>query len=126
MAKKKAAKKSSKKGIAIAAAALVAVGALAPSEKEETPETPVVSEIVIQEESVEQDKHESLTNKQEPKKPSVQSSATIYVGSDESDKYHKPNCRWAKEINEENLINFESIDEAKTAGYSSCGTCRPK
>lgn len=49
-----------------------------------------------------------------------------YVGSSESDKYHKPTCRWTDEINDSNLVHFDTIEEAKAAGYEACGTCRPK
>lgn len=47
------------------------------------------------------------------------------VGSKESDKYHVPTCRWAKKIEPENLIKWNSAAEAKAAGYSPCGTCHP-
>ena len=49
-----------------------------------------------------------------------------YVGSSESDKYHKPTCRWTSEINDTNLIHFDTIEEAKAAGYEACGTCKPR
>lgn len=49
-----------------------------------------------------------------------------YVGSSESDKYHKPTCRWTSKINNENLVHFGTVDEAKAAGYEPCGTCKPK
>ena len=126
MAKKKTAKKSSKKGIAIAAAALLAIGAVSPSEKEEPKKEPVVSEIVIQQETSAPENSQFIPNKQVSPAPTSQNTITTYVGSDESDKYHEPGCRWAKEIKEENLIYFHSSEEAKAAGYKSCGTCHPK
>lgn len=49
-----------------------------------------------------------------------------YVGSSESDKYHKPTCRWTSKINDGNLIHFDSVEEAQAAGYEPCGTCKPK
>ena len=49
-----------------------------------------------------------------------------YVGSSESDKYHRPTCRWTNKINDGNLVHFDSADEAKAAGYEPCGTCNPK
>ena len=154
MAKKKAAKKSSKKGIAIAAAALVAVGAFMPSEEEEVPETPVENEIVIQQEPsepadeeiiidsepvVELPKQEESTEiiKPDPAPspaPVVVGPETAfreklsqyaYVASAESDKFHYPSCKWTNKINDENLVAFDSKDEAKAAGYASCGTCNP-
>lgn len=48
-----------------------------------------------------------------------------YVGSSESDKYHKPKCRWTSEINDENLVHFDTEEEAAAAGYKPCGTCKP-
>lgn len=48
-----------------------------------------------------------------------------YVGSAESDKYHYPSCRWTNEINDENLVYFDTVSEAAAAGYLACGTCEP-
>ena len=48
-----------------------------------------------------------------------------YVASSESDKYHYPTCTWTKKINDENLVHFDTEDEATAAGYSPCGTCKP-
>lgn len=49
-----------------------------------------------------------------------------YVGSIDSDKFHNPNCRWAKKIKQENEIWFDTIEEAKKQGYKPCGVCKPK
>ena len=49
-----------------------------------------------------------------------------YVGSSESDKYHRPTCRWTSKINDGNLVHFDSAEEAQAAGYKPCGTCNPK
>lgn len=49
-----------------------------------------------------------------------------YVGSSESDKYHRPTCRWTSKINDGNLVHFDSAEEAQAAGYEPCGTCNPK
>lgn len=48
-----------------------------------------------------------------------------YVGSINSDKYHRPNCEWAQRIHSENEIWFSSVDEAREAGYRPCKVCRP-
>lgn len=48
-----------------------------------------------------------------------------YAGSSQSDKYHYPNCVSVNNINPENLISFGSAAEAKAAGYSPCGNCKP-
>ena len=47
------------------------------------------------------------------------------VDSKRSDKYHRPDCRWAKMISAANLVTFKSAAEAKAAGYAPCKTCRP-
>lgn len=48
-----------------------------------------------------------------------------FVGSIESDKYHKPSCGSVKNILPENEIWFKSVDEAIKAGYKPCGRCKP-
>lgn len=53
----------------------------------------------------------------------AESSKGNYLGSINSDKYHKPDCRWAKNINPENEIWFKTTKEAKNKGYKPCGTC---
>ena len=66
----------------------------------------------------------------EPSTPSIEittpKSSGVYVGSVDSDKYHAPRCRFAKEILPENEIWFDSAEEAQNSGYSPCGSCRPK
>lgn len=49
-----------------------------------------------------------------------------YVGSVTSDKYHRPDCSYAKKIKPENRINFSDIWEAREAGYSPCKVCNPQ
>jgi hypothetical protein len=48
-----------------------------------------------------------------------------YVGSVESDKFHYPNCRWAKKIEAGNRLCFASREAAVGFGYVPCGTCNP-
>lgn len=55
-----------------------------------------------------------------------QKSSGVYVGSVDSDKYHNPGCRFAKEILPENEIWFDSAEDARNSGYSPCGGCHPK
>lgn len=55
-----------------------------------------------------------------------QKSSGVYVGSVDSDKYHNPSCRFAKEILPENEIWFDSIEDEQNSGYSPCGGCHPK
>jgi len=48
-----------------------------------------------------------------------------FVGSINSDKYHRSGCRWAENIEPENEIWFDTAEEAQKAGYKPCGTCSP-
>ena len=48
-----------------------------------------------------------------------------FVGSRKSDVYHYPDCSSAKQIKPENLITFNSVEEAKAAGYRPCKKCHP-
>jgi hypothetical protein len=46
-----------------------------------------------------------------------------FVGSKNSDKYHLPNCRYAKGIKPENRVCFSSQDDAKSKGYLPDKNC---
>jgi methylphosphotriester-DNA--protein-cysteine methyltransferase len=48
-----------------------------------------------------------------------------YVGSKNSNKYHNPDCKWAKKISPKNLVTFKTAEEALAAGYVPCKVCRP-
>ena len=48
-----------------------------------------------------------------------------YVASNSSDIFHKRDCRWAKNISPENLVTFESREQAVQAGKRSCKWCKP-
>ena len=61
----------------------------------------------------------SLSNTSE----SSPSLPALYVGSKNSDKYHKSDCQWAKKIKTYNKVIFNSSAIAKSKGYSPCGTC---
>jgi micrococcal nuclease len=39
--------------------------------------------------------------------------------------FHRPDCQWAKKIAKDNLIRFETKDQALDLGYSPCRTCKP-
>ena len=54
-----------------------------------------------------------------------QSDSTEFVGSVNSNIYHYTKCKWAKKIKPTNLIEFNSIGEAKSAGYRACKVCKP-
>lgn len=51
--------------------------------------------------------------------------AAEYWASQKSNKYHYPSCSSAKKIKPENLIKFQSPEEAQKAGYVPCKICRP-
>jgi len=48
-----------------------------------------------------------------------------YVGSSKSDVYHYPSCSSAKRIKSGNLVSFNSVQQAKNAGYRPCKVCNP-
>ena len=48
-----------------------------------------------------------------------------FVGSATSKKYHRPDCRYALKIKPENLIYFQSEEDAKEQGYLPCKSCNP-
>ncbi len=50
---------------------------------------------------------------------------TKYVGSSGSNKYHRINCRWAKKINPQNLVQFKSKEDAESKNYAPCKECNP-
>jgi hypothetical protein len=49
----------------------------------------------------------------------------MFVGSKKSDKYHTPNCKWAKKIKPNHLIEFKTRSDAITSGYFPCKVCKP-
>jgi len=49
----------------------------------------------------------------------------MYVGSANSDKYHKLSCTCAGKIKPENRICFGSREAAEAAGYVPCKVCKP-
>ena len=44
----------------------------------------------------------------------------LFVGSLNSDKYHTPDCKYAKKIKVENLICFNSLEETEGREFSGC------
>jgi hypothetical protein len=48
-----------------------------------------------------------------------------FVASKNSRIFHKPDCRWAKNISPKNLISYNSRDEAIGDGKKPCSTCKP-
>ncbi|MFA5182510.1 MAG: Ada metal-binding domain-containing protein [Syntrophales bacterium] len=48
-----------------------------------------------------------------------------YWASKNSNKYHYPTCKWAQKINPNNLVKFNSPEEAIKAGNIPCKVCKP-
>jgi hypothetical protein len=48
-----------------------------------------------------------------------------YVGSKNSDVYHYPSCHYVDRIKPENLIYFDTPEDAIAAGYRPCKVCKP-
>ena len=51
--------------------------------------------------------------------------AGSFVGSAQSNVYHKPSCGDVKNIHQENLVVFNSVADACAAGYRPCKVCNP-
>ncbi len=49
----------------------------------------------------------------------------LYVSSKNSQVFHRPQCRSAKRIKPENLVGYNSKDEAIQAGKRPCKVCKP-
>jgi hypothetical protein len=58
-----------------------------------------------------------------PREENTPPSNCAYLGSKNSNKYHLPTCRWAKQIKPENRVCFSSADEAKSRGYLPDKNC---
>ncbi len=52
-------------------------------------------------------------------------SSSTYVGNSNSHKFHKPNCRTAQKISENNKVSFNTREEAISQGYEPCKVCGP-
>ena len=58
-------------------------------------------------------------------KPAPVVPAVKYVGSNTSNKYHYPTCKWAAKIHPKKLRTFSSVKAAREQGYNPCPTCGP-
>jgi hypothetical protein len=56
-------------------------------------------------------------------KANIPSTECAYVGSKNSNKYHLPTCRWAKNIKPENLVCFKSVEDALAKNYQPDKNC---
>lgn len=59
----------------------------------------------------------------EPQAPATTSMP--YTASTLSDRFHKSDCRWAQNINDENRIYFPNREVAIKQGFQPCGSCTP-
>ena len=50
-------------------------------------------------------------------------SESKFFGNKSTKKYHKKDCRYAKNMNEEKLVIFESQSQAFESGFSPCKVC---
>jgi hypothetical protein len=57
--------------------------------------------------------------------PSAPPAGYGYVASDSSDVFHKPGCRWAQNISPENLVIYQTREQAIRAGKRPCKWCKP-
>lgn len=55
--------------------------------------------------------------------PTATNQKCLYVGSKNSNKYHLPTCRWAKNIKPENIVCFSSAEEAAGRNYLPDKNC---
>lgn len=152
IAKSKPKKKSKAGPIAVGIAALAAVGVFVPSDDAPEPEPtnpPAIVEetkipdhnTVLDQISESEQSEPEPEQKEDPQPEKLPQETPInvdpeqafrdllmqykYVGSSGSDKYHFPSCRWTKEINDTNLVHFDTEEEAAAAGYFPCGSCHP-
>ena len=66
-----------------------------------------------------------MTARSEMRKVAKPKGTQVYVASSDSNRYHRPECRWAKKITPDNKIRFSSSREAQDRGYVPCGVCKP-
>jgi hypothetical protein len=50
-------------------------------------------------------------------------SASRFVASRFGQKFHKPECKWMQDVRQDNLIVFDSHEDAAKL-FKPCGTCR--
>ena len=53
----------------------------------------------------------------------TEKSEGTFIGSKESNIYHKHTCAWVKNILESTRVGFESVEDAELAGYVPFATC---
>lgn len=48
-----------------------------------------------------------------------------YVASQLREPFHRPTCAWAKKINPENLVGYDTREQAEADGHRPCKVCKP-
>ena len=48
-----------------------------------------------------------------------------YIGNKNSEKYHRFDCEYGAKVQDNNLIVFDSLEDAINSGYKPCGACHP-
>ena len=61
----------------------------------------------------------------EPSTADVQTKEWRYVASEKSEVFHRPDCKWVKKINADNLMGFMSREDAVKIGRRPCRSCKP-
>lgn len=63
--------------------------------------------------------------KKDSKSAEQQDGGTKYVASKNGKVFHKADCQFAKKIKPENLVTYDTRDDALKAGKNPCKTCNP-
>ena len=50
---------------------------------------------------------------------------THFVANQNSDVYHRSDCKWAKKIKPVNIVEFSSVQEAEARNFLACSNCKP-
>jgi methylphosphotriester-DNA--protein-cysteine methyltransferase len=48
-----------------------------------------------------------------------------FVANQNSDVYHRSDCKWSKKIKPDNIIKFFSVQEAEARNFLACSGCKP-
>ena len=68
-------------------------------------------------------KYDISTKNSAPASASSLPKNCTYVGSKNSNKYHLPTCRWAKQIKPANIVCFKDAKDAQAKGYLPDKNC---
>ena len=72
------------------------------------------------------DQEEVNTDMQAEKLFSAQASDKYYVANKNSDIFHRPECKSVERIKQDNIIFFESMEEAESKNFYPCRMCIPE